>query len=115
MQGRKHTFVVIGAVGLIGLTAFATLLGVKPGLPLMFFDNQGTTSYDTGTGEFSVDGMPVAIRFVSTDPPRFVQPTGDDPTKFIDIDILVGRDVLFGDPNVLVRHCDGRSPRSGTV
>jgi hypothetical protein len=77
-------------VGLMAVTAFtavgsAALLGVLPGFPSLAYDGQGTTTYDAGSGLLTIAARPVAIRFEPASIPRFVEPTGEPPQRFLSI------------------------------
>ncbi|MCH8151553.1 MAG: hypothetical protein IH830_04165 [Planctomycetes bacterium] len=92
MRSRKHLYLAAATAAVTGLAgvSFAALLGVLPGFPNLNFNALGTTSYSPITGLFSVDSCPIAIVFVSGDPPRFVTPTGEPASEVVSI--IVGLD-----------------------
>ncbi len=107
-MGRKPALggLALAAAGAFTGTGLAGLAGVVPGFPAIVYDTQGALSYDAGTGLFSVEAAPLAIRFAPIAPPRFVDPTGDPPGKSLSIRFvldqlgnLVGGD---GGPDLLI-------------
>jgi hypothetical protein len=111
----KSKYVVSGlavATGITGLS-FGALVGIFPDYPALFYDNQGALLYDPqagaaylstsagadllSTGLLSVDASPIAIRFAPTEPPRFVNPTGDPPSEVLSIRARIDdTGLLFG-------------------
>lgn len=66
------SLLVAALLGTAASAASADLLGVSPGFVQTVYNNQGTTTYDASTGLLSVNARPVATRFASNLPPRFV-------------------------------------------
>jgi hypothetical protein len=54
------------------------------------FNNQGTMTYEASADPFPADATPIAVRFTPNEPPRFVNPTGDPPDRFVQIRVIVG-------------------------
>lgn len=75
MNRREVVFMVAAtvAVSLVG-PAYADLIGVQPGFPVLACHNQGTLNYDSGLDVLSIDAIPTAIRFSEAQPPTFVTP-----------------------------------------
>ena len=65
----------------------AALLGTTLTFPQLSFDNQGTTSYDATTDQFTVDASPIAIRLVAGGTPILITPTGSGEAFGINVTI----------------------------
>lgn len=71
----------------LGAPASATLLGNPLQLPLLSFDNTGTTTYQAADDLFLVRASPIAIRLSAGSTPLFVTPGQDG--ELVAISILV--------------------------
>jgi hypothetical protein len=80
---------VTAALGGLCGTSTAGLLGVQPGFPKMFFDNQGTTTYQASDGSLSIVGLPSAIRFSADTAPVLVMPTGNPPSESATVNVVL--------------------------
>jgi serine-aspartate repeat-containing protein C/D/E len=65
---------VLAIAAVFPQATLAALLGNTLNLPYISFDNQGTTTYDAGTNQFSVDATPLAL-LVSGSPPATITGT----------------------------------------
>jgi cysteine-rich repeat protein len=90
MTKRMALTVSLAVFGLPALSS-AELIGIDAELqlPIVVFDTQGETVYDAGTGLFSVDALPLAIRFFDGGPVLLVTPTGIPPTEAVSIRLEV--------------------------
>ncbi len=86
MQGFLRN-AAIGAVTGLALCApaGAELLGLTAEHPLLTFNNMGMTEYDAAMDMLVMDATPIAVQFVPSGFPRFVQPTGMPPQAFLTI------------------------------
>lgn len=99
--------IALSLMVLAGLVTSAqgALIGVTPGLPLMFANVDGSNAYDAGSDLFSVDATPFLARTspdeMSPDFDITVYPTGNPPSAQMTIRIHVDENgnLTGGDPN----------------
>ncbi len=67
-------------------------------LPLVAFDNTGTTKYDPSTGIIETDALPIAVRFSATTAPHFINPTAGSEHVFINVKVDSSGNLMSGVP-----------------
>lgn len=92
VRNKFRNYCTVAAMALVlgvGSVSFATLLGVLPGFPLLSYNATGVTTYNSVSNIFNITASPIAIRFSSSTPPRFVNPTGFPASETLSINIIV--------------------------
>lgn len=96
------TMLAAGIVAGLALAspASATLLGNSLAVPLLSFDNGGSTGYDATSDLFSVNALPIALRLSPGAPPAFITPNLPAVGESFTIGITVdgGGNLVGGNP-----------------
>lgn len=88
---RKILLTVIVALGAgaVGSGAFAGLLGVLPGFPVIAYDSTGVFVYSAGSDLLTLTAAPISLRLSPSSPPRFINPTGSPASEVVSIMVQV--------------------------
>jgi hypothetical protein len=96
MRLKKYAILAAALVAVTAMVSmsFGELLGIAdllnfPGLVYDAPSNPDATTYNATSDLLSIDATPIAIRFAPTEPPRFVNPTGDPPAEVLTIRAVI--------------------------